>query len=115
MIRDGLLAREVLLCVECGGVMEPDDVVLCADGYERVYGEFVLEATDELHESKEPIAHSVCARAAEDAAGADRDDEATAPIVTVREDEKAAASTAAEEDRLLENVRRQAPWFFSRG
>jgi hypothetical protein len=60
MLRDGMLARIDLLCDECGGLLRAGQVVLCDDGYARVYGEFVLSDDDDLHEGNWPVAHAKC-------------------------------------------------------
>ncbi len=61
LLRDGMLARLPLVCEECGGILRPGTLVLCADGYARVYGEFILSEEDELHEENWPVAHAGCA------------------------------------------------------
>jgi hypothetical protein len=61
MVRDGLLDRHPLMCEDCGRPLEPGDLVLCNDGYARVYGEFVLAPTDDLHEDNHPHTHAACA------------------------------------------------------
>jgi hypothetical protein len=58
--RDGLIARFPLYCDECGGVLKVGALVLCADGYARVYGEFLLSDDDQLHEENWPAAHVRC-------------------------------------------------------
>jgi hypothetical protein len=57
---EGLIIRQPLLCDECGAVMEPGEPVMCNDGYERVYGEYVLSEVDELHEDNWPATHAGC-------------------------------------------------------
>jgi hypothetical protein len=58
--RDGMLSREPLYCEECGGLLRAGTLVLCADGYARIYGEFVLSGDDPLHEENWPTAHARC-------------------------------------------------------
>ncbi len=60
MLRDRMLSRDELYCEECGGVIRAGTPVLCADGYARVYGEFVLTDDDDLHEENTPTAHARC-------------------------------------------------------
>jgi hypothetical protein len=60
MVRDRMLASFPLVCEECGGLLREESAVLCADGYVRIYGEFVLSVEDELHEENWPIAHAGC-------------------------------------------------------
>ena len=97
MIRDGLLARGAVVCDECGGLVEAGELVLCSDGYQRIYGEFVLGPIDELHEDNHPLAHARCAdpASASPAAGA-----------------AGGSPSESDEDPLAANVRRQAAWFF---
>ena len=63
MIRDGLLDRRPIVCEVCGKSIEAGELVLCNDGYARIYGEFVLAATDDLHEDNHPQSHADCAEA----------------------------------------------------
>jgi hypothetical protein len=63
MVRDGLIDRTPIFCDICGQAMEPGELVMCGDGYERVYGEFVLGEQDDLHEDNWPEAHAKCAAA----------------------------------------------------
>jgi len=58
LLRDGMLHRGSLECEECGRLIRPGESVLCADGYARVYGEFV--PSDPLHEENWPVAHARC-------------------------------------------------------
>jgi hypothetical protein len=58
--RDRMLVRQELYCEECGGVIRAGAAVLCADGYARIYGEFVLSDDDDLHEENWPTAHAGC-------------------------------------------------------
>ena len=61
MVKDRMLAPAPLTCEECGGVMQAGAQVLCADGYPRTYGEYVLsEEDDGLHEENWPVAHVRC-------------------------------------------------------
>ena len=63
MLAAGLLRREPFYCSECGRPIEPGANALCADGYQRVYGEYVLSATDddeEGHEYNWPETHVDC-------------------------------------------------------
>lgn len=62
---EGLLDRGPLPCEVCGRPMEPGETVLCDDGYERIYGEFVLGPVDDLHEDNWPVAHARCAAEAD--------------------------------------------------
>jgi hypothetical protein len=62
MVEARMIAREALTCTECGGVMRVGALVLCGDGYTRVYGEYVLSEEDELHEENWPEAHVSCVR-----------------------------------------------------
>jgi hypothetical protein len=63
LVRDGLIDQFPAYCDECGRRIEAGDRVLCNDGYERVYGEYVLSDQDELHEDNWPSAHVACVRA----------------------------------------------------
>jgi hypothetical protein len=47
-------------CEVCGAPIEPGQRVLCNDGYDRIFGEFVLVERDDLHEDNWPQAHSAC-------------------------------------------------------
>ncbi|RMH44125.1 MAG: hypothetical protein D6689_03155 [Deltaproteobacteria bacterium] len=67
---DGCVADRPLACGICGRILAVGDEVHCNDGYDRVYGEFVLGAVDGLHEDNWPAAHRVCAVAAGAPAGA---------------------------------------------
>jgi hypothetical protein len=58
--RDGLIAPFQLTCEECGGILRPGTPVLCADGYARIYGEYLLSDDDDLHEENWPTAHVRC-------------------------------------------------------
>jgi hypothetical protein len=61
MVKERMLAPVPLTCEECGGLIKAGTLVLCADGYTRVYGEFVLsDETDVLHEENWPSAHVAC-------------------------------------------------------
>jgi hypothetical protein len=60
LVRDGMLTRTPIVCEECGSLIRAGTPVLCADGYVRVYGEFVLSDDDGLHEENWPIAHAHC-------------------------------------------------------
>lgn len=59
--RDGLIAREPVLCDVCGQPIAPGEAVLCDDGYSRIYGEFVLSEQSDLYEDNWPVAHEACA------------------------------------------------------
>lgn len=59
-VRAGTVAPEPLLCDECGRPMRPGERVLCGDGYARIYGEFVLDPRDDLHEDNWPVTHAAC-------------------------------------------------------
>jgi len=63
LLRSGLIDRRPIVCAVCGKVIQPGDQVMCNDGYERIYGEFVLGEVDEVHEDNWPEAHAVCAGA----------------------------------------------------
>jgi hypothetical protein len=60
LLRDGFLAREPILCDDCGSLLVAGALVLCADGYVRIYGEFLLSEDDGLHEENWPVAHASC-------------------------------------------------------
>jgi hypothetical protein len=62
LLRGGLIDRSTLLCDECGRPIAPGALVLCDDGYERVYGEFVLSPRSDLYEDNWPLAHAECVR-----------------------------------------------------
>ena len=61
MVRDGLLGRAPIPCAVCGRTIDPGQAALCNDGYERVYGEFVLSEQDDQHEDNWPESHAACA------------------------------------------------------
>jgi hypothetical protein len=61
---DGCLYPALLPCDVCREPIEPGDPVHCNDGYDRIYGEFVLGAVDDLHENNWPSAHQACAEGA---------------------------------------------------
>lgn len=63
--RDGCLALEVVRCEVCHAAIEPGDRTMCSDGYERVYGEFVLDRRTDLYEHNWPATHAACAVAPE--------------------------------------------------
>ncbi len=65
LLRDGLIDRRPLLCAECGQPIAPGALALCGDGYERVYGEYVLSEVNDLYEDNWPDSHAECARAAD--------------------------------------------------
>jgi hypothetical protein len=58
--RDGMVAPFPLCCCECGGLLRVGTPVFCADGYARIYGEYLLSDDDGLHEENWPIAHVRC-------------------------------------------------------
>jgi hypothetical protein len=63
MLASGMLGREPFFCSECGRPIEPGAMALCADGYQRVYGEFVLSnpgAEEAGYEDNWPEAHAAC-------------------------------------------------------
>lgn len=60
LIEGGMVHRAPLICDECGRPMLAGERVMCADGYERIYGEFVL-SVDGLPEDNWPTAHAACA------------------------------------------------------
>jgi hypothetical protein len=62
LLRDGLIDRSPVVCAECGRPIAPGDRALCNDGYERIYGEYVLSELHDLYEDNWPLAHSECAR-----------------------------------------------------
>jgi hypothetical protein len=62
MVRDGLIDRWPAVCEECGRLIQPGASVLCDDGYERIYGEYVLSPASDLYEDNWPVAHAECAR-----------------------------------------------------
>jgi hypothetical protein len=61
LVRDGLIDRFPIPCDVCGKPIEPGELAMCNDGYERVYGEFVLGEVDDLHEDNWPSSHAACA------------------------------------------------------
>jgi hypothetical protein len=64
LILDGCLVGAPLLCAGCRLPIEPADPVHCNDGYDRIYGEFVLDELDDLHEDNWPATHRRCAERA---------------------------------------------------
>jgi len=69
----GLVRREPFYCEECGRPIEPYALALCADGYQRIYGEFVLSDSDsdeEGHEYNWPETHAECVPAGKGGYGA---------------------------------------------
>ncbi len=58
MIQGGLLAREPLVCDDCGAPILPGERALCGDGYVRAYGEFALSREGE--EPNWPHVHERC-------------------------------------------------------
>lgn len=61
MLQAGLLRREPFYCSECGRPIEAGSNALCADGYQRVYGEYVLsDEDDDEHEYNWPETHVDC-------------------------------------------------------
>jgi hypothetical protein len=65
LLRDGMIARFVVPCEECGRPIDPGELALCADGYERIYGEYVLSDVTELYEDNWPEWHAECAKESE--------------------------------------------------
>ncbi len=63
-----MVAKRPLPCEVCGHVMQPGEMVMCDDGYQRRYGEFVLSDVDGTQEDNWPNAHADCAAAAPPAA-----------------------------------------------
>jgi len=64
LVAGGMVHRRPLPCDVCGAPMQPGDMVMCGDGYQRIYGEFVLgepPGHDDLHEDNWPTAHAACA------------------------------------------------------
>ncbi len=64
LIGDGCVSAEDVECDVCREPIEPGELAMCGDGYERVYGEFVLDARDDLHEDNWPASHAHCSIAA---------------------------------------------------
>jgi len=61
LLEGGLLSRRPFYCRECGRPIDAMTLTLCADGYQRVYGEFVLsEADEDGHDCNWPKAHAAC-------------------------------------------------------
>jgi hypothetical protein len=61
LLEAGLLRREPFYCCECGRPIDPGGLALCDDGYQRVYGEFVLSESDvDGHDCNWPTAHVEC-------------------------------------------------------
>ena len=61
LLESGLLRRQPFYCQECGRPIQPFETVLCADGYQRIYGEFVLSEVDEDgHDCNWPEEHAEC-------------------------------------------------------
>jgi len=65
LVRDGMIDRRPVLCGECGAPIAPGELAWCADGYERIYGEYVLSDLNDLYEDNWPEAHAACARASD--------------------------------------------------
>jgi len=61
LIGDGCLNEHPLSCSICRETIEPGSTVHCNDGYDRVYGEFVLVELNEMYEDNWPSAHQQCA------------------------------------------------------
>jgi hypothetical protein len=101
LIRDGCLTDRALACAVCGAPIAAGDLVHCNDGYDRVYGEFVLAAVDGMHEDNWPSAHQACAvgragaRAAIPRAVALRDRDEAVRLVRLRAVGAAGVATAA--------------------
>ncbi len=61
LIHDGCVTERALACSICREPIEPGTAVHCNDGYDRVYGEFVLVELKEMYEDNWPLAHQRCA------------------------------------------------------
>ena len=69
LVDNGLLDRRPVLCDVCGKPIEAGELATCNDGYDRIYGEFVLGEVDDLHEDNWPSAHAACAAKGQDREG----------------------------------------------
>jgi len=54
------------MCSVCLQAISPGEAVHCNDGYDRIYGEFVLASPDGLHEDNLPQCHKRCSCPAPD-------------------------------------------------
>lgn len=61
LIHDGCATERALACSICHEPIEPGAAVHCNDGYDRIYGEFVLVEVNEMYEDNWPLAHQRCA------------------------------------------------------